>query len=57
MTHHWGYVGAIASALLFGVGTTLNKLALVNVNPTIVAGLIYLFAGFALSARAHYAAN
>ena len=49
MTHHWGYVGAIASALLFGVGTTLNKLALVNVNPTIVAGLIYLFAGLALS--------
>ena len=50
MTHHWGYVGAIASALLFGLGTALNKLALVNVNPTIVAGLIYLFAGFALSA-------
>jgi drug/metabolite transporter (DMT)-like permease len=50
MTHHWGYVGAIASALLFGIGTTLNKLALASVNPTVVAGLIYLFAGFALAA-------
>ena len=50
MTHHWGYVGAIASALLFGVGTTLNKIALSNVNPTIVAGLIYLFAGLSLLA-------
>lgn len=49
MTHHWGYVGAIASALLFGVGTTLNKLALFSVNPTVVAGLIYLFAGLALA--------
>ena len=50
MTHHWGYVGAIASAILFGVGTTLNKLALAHVNPTVVAGLIYLFAGVSLSA-------
>jgi drug/metabolite transporter (DMT)-like permease len=50
MTHHWGYVGAVGSALLFGIGTTLNKIALANVNPTIVAGLIYLFAGISLSA-------
>jgi drug/metabolite transporter (DMT)-like permease len=50
MTHHWGYVGALASAILFGVGTTLNKLALADVNPTVVAGLIYLFAGLSLSA-------
>ena len=50
MTHHWGYAGAVASALLFGIGTTLNKIALANVNPTIVAGLIYLFAGISLSA-------
>ena len=50
MTHHWGYVGALASAILFGVGTTLNKLALSDVNPTVVAGLIYLFAGLSLSA-------
>lgn len=50
MTHHWGYVGAVASAILFGLGTTLNKLALADVNPTVVAGLIYLFAGLILSA-------
>jgi len=50
MTHHWGYVGAVVSALLFGLGTTLNKLVLGEVNPTVVAGLIYLFAGFVLTA-------
>jgi len=50
MTHHWGYVGTIASALLFGLGTTLNKLALTEVNPTVVAGLIYIFAGLFLAA-------
>src|SRR5512141_2099283 len=49
MTHHWGYVGAVASAILFGLGTTLNKLALADVNPTVVAALIYLFAGLSLA--------
>jgi drug/metabolite transporter (DMT)-like permease len=49
MTHHWGYVGAVASAILFGVGTTLNKLALADVHPTVVAGLIYFFAGLTLA--------
>ena len=49
LTHHWGYVGAISSALLFGMGATLNKIALADVHPTVVAGLIYLFAGIALS--------
>jgi drug/metabolite transporter (DMT)-like permease len=49
MTHHWGYVGAISSALLFGIGATLNKMVLADVHPTVVAGLIYLFAGLALS--------
>jgi drug/metabolite transporter (DMT)-like permease len=49
MTHHWGYVGAVASALLFGIGATLNKIAVADVNPTIVAGLTYLFAGVALA--------
>lgn len=49
MTHHWGYMGAISSALLFGIGATLNKIVLADVHPTIVAGLIYLFAGLALS--------
>jgi drug/metabolite transporter (DMT)-like permease len=32
------------------LGTTLNKLALTEVNPTVVAGLIYIFAGLVLTA-------
>ncbi len=48
MTHHWGYVGAIASAVLFGVSSTLNKIALENVDPLIVAGMIYLVGGVIL---------
>lgn len=50
MTHHWGYVGAIASAVLFGVSSTLNKIALENVNPLIVAGMIYFVGGVLLFA-------
>jgi drug/metabolite transporter (DMT)-like permease len=49
MTHRVGYVAVLASALLTGVGITLNKLALADVNPTVVAGLTYLFAGVALA--------
>ncbi|MFQ6068557.1 MAG: DMT family transporter [Candidatus Bathyarchaeia archaeon] len=45
MTHHWGYVGAIASAILFGISSTLNKIVLENVNPLIVAGMIYFIGG------------
>lgn len=45
MSHHWGYVSAIVSAMLFGVSSTLNKVALENVNPTVIAGLIYFIAG------------
>lgn len=45
MSHHWGYVAAVVSAILFGVSSTLNKVALENVNPTVVAGLIYFVAG------------
>ena len=50
MTHHWGYVGAVISALLFGLSATLNKIAVADVNPTVVAGFTYLFAGIALAA-------
>ncbi len=39
MTHHWGYMAAISSALLFGIGTTLNKIVLANAHPTVAAGL------------------
>lgn len=48
MTHHWGYVGALVSAVLFGVSSTLNKVALETVNPLIVAGLIYFVGGVLL---------
>ena len=45
MSHHWGYVGAVVSAVLFGATSTLNKIALENVNPTVIAGMTYLVAG------------
>ena len=45
MTHHWGYVSAVASALLFGTSSTLNKIALDSVHPTLVAGMIYFVGG------------
>ena len=48
MTHHWGYVGAIVSAVLFGLISTLNKIALENVNPIVIAGMIYLVGGVLL---------
>jgi len=50
MSHHWGYVAAVVSAILFGVSATLNKIALENVNPTVIAGMIYLVAGVFLFA-------
>ena len=45
MSHHWGYVSAVASALLFGTSSTLNKIALENVHPTVIAGMIYFIGG------------
>jgi len=48
MTHHWGYVGAITAALLFGLSSAFNKLVLGFVHPMLVAGLIYATAGFVL---------
>lgn len=50
MSHHWGYVAAVVSAILFGVSSTLNKIALENVNPTVIAGMIYFVAGVFLFA-------
>jgi drug/metabolite transporter (DMT)-like permease len=41
-------MSAIASAVLFGLSSTLNKIALENVNPTIVAGIIYFAGGIFL---------
>jgi len=48
MTHHWGYVGAITSAIFFGIAATLNKIILEEVHPLVVAGLIYFVAGIVL---------
>jgi len=45
MTHHWGYVSAVASASLFGVSSTLSKIALKDVHPTVIAGMIYFIGG------------
>jgi drug/metabolite transporter (DMT)-like permease len=45
LSHHWGYVSAVISAILFGVSSTLNKIALENVDPTIIAGMIYFVSG------------
>lgn len=48
VTHHWGYVGALTAAILFGIGSTLNKIVLSDIHPLVVAGLIYLIAGVVL---------
>ncbi|WP_048152355.1 DMT family transporter [Palaeococcus ferrophilus] len=48
MTHHYGYVSAVLAALLFGISSTLNKIALKTVHPMIIAGSIYLTAGIVL---------
>jgi drug/metabolite transporter (DMT)-like permease len=50
VSHHWGYVAAVVSAILFGLSSTFNKIALENVNPTVTAGLIYFVAGVLLFA-------
>lgn len=50
MTHHWGYIGAVTSAILFGISSTLNKIVLEKLNPLIVAGMIYFIAGVLLLA-------
>lgn len=41
-------MSAVVSAVLFGVSSTLNKLALETVNPTVIAGTIYFVAGIFL---------
>ena len=38
-------MSAVASALLFGTSSTLNKIALENVHPTLIAGMIYFIGG------------
>jgi drug/metabolite transporter (DMT)-like permease len=50
MSHHWGYVAALCSALLFGVSTTVNKILLESVSPLTIASLTYVIAGIFLGA-------
>jgi drug/metabolite transporter (DMT)-like permease len=38
-------VSAVASAILFGTSSTLNKIALEEVHPTVIAGMIYFIGG------------
>jgi len=38
-------VSAVASALLFGTSSTLNKIVLEDVHPTVIAGMIYFIGG------------
>ena len=49
MSHHWGYTNALISAMLFGISATLNKILLKDMNPIVVAGLIYFSAGILLA--------
>jgi drug/metabolite transporter (DMT)-like permease len=48
MSHHWGYVAALCSALLFGVSTTVNKILLESVSPLTIASLTYVIGGIFL---------
>jgi len=48
LSHHWGYVGALGSAILFGLSSTLNKISLININPIVVAGMTYFVGGIFL---------
>jgi drug/metabolite transporter (DMT)-like permease len=44
-----GVPAALGAALLFGAGTPLAKLLLANINPWLLAGLLYLGSGLGLS--------
>lgn len=45
-----GIVSALVAAILFGSGTPLAKILLVNTSPWLMAGLLYLGSGLGLSA-------
>lgn len=47
---HHGVGAALGAALLFGAGTPLAKLLLVDTSPWLLAGLLYLGSGLGLSA-------
>ena len=47
--NHRGVLAALAAAALFGAGTPLAKRLLESVDPWLMAGLLYLGAGFGLA--------
>ncbi|WP_455285979.1 DMT family transporter [[Eubacterium] cellulosolvens] len=49
MSHHWGYVAVLFSALLFGVGITLCKMLLGSASPLVVAAVTNLAGGLFLA--------
>ena len=49
MSHHWGYVAVLFSALLFGVGITVYKILLGSASPLVTAAVPYLTGGLFLS--------
>jgi drug/metabolite transporter (DMT)-like permease len=48
MSHHWGYVAILCSAILFGVSTTVDKMLLESVSPLMIASVTYIVAGLFL---------
>ena len=50
MSHHWGYVAVLFSAVLFGVSTTVNKMLLESFSPLMIASVTYIVAGLFLGA-------
>jgi drug/metabolite transporter (DMT)-like permease len=49
MSHHWGYLLALCSAVLFGVSTTVNKILLSSVPPLTIASMTYVIGGIFLA--------
>jgi drug/metabolite transporter (DMT)-like permease len=49
MSHHWGYLLALCSAILFGVSTTVNKILLSSVAPLTIASMTYVIGGIFLA--------
>jgi len=49
MSHHWGYVAVVFSALLFGIGITLYKMLLGSASPLVIAAVTYLAGGLFLA--------
>jgi len=50
VSHHWGYVAILFSAVLFGVSTAINKMLLESFSPLMIASVTYIVAGLFLGA-------